>query len=254
LHACQGNVEGALIAAQEARKIILAFGIPIMSSQAYAFLANLNLMVGKKDEAIQWVTVYQTNRDTNKSEYEDMTLARILIATNPSDYIPLLLNPILEKALNAGRFQTCIEIMVLMSAFHCSINETADAINWLTQSIHLAAPRGFIRIFIDDGKPMVHILHKVHASAPEFVDHLLKNSKLGNEVSFSANSQLVEPLSEQELRVLNFILEGKSNQEIATFLYISVGTAKWHVHNILQKLGVNNRPQAIARARQLGLG
>lgn len=101
---------------------------------------------------------------------------------------------------------------------------------------------------------MVHILHKVHASAPEFVDHLLKNSKLGNEVSFSANSQLVEPLSEQELRVLNFILEGKSNQEIATFLYISVGTAKWHVHNILQKLGVNNRPQAIARARQLGLG
>jgi len=53
--------------------------------------------------------------------------------------------------------------------------------------------------------------------------------------------------------VLHLIVEGKSNQEIAGELVISVGTAKWHVHNILQKLGVNNRPQAIARAHELGI-
>jgi LuxR family maltose regulon positive regulatory protein len=64
---------------------------------------------------------------------------------------------------------------------------------------------------------------------------------------------LAIPLSEQERRVLNLIVAGKSNQEIADELVISVGTAKWHVHNILQKLGVKNRPQAIARARQHGL-
>jgi LuxR family maltose regulon positive regulatory protein len=60
-------------------------------------------------------------------------------------------------------------------------------------------------------------------------------------------------LSEQELRVLKLIVAGKSNAEIADELVISVGTAKWHVHNVLQKLGVGNRPQAIARARQLGI-
>jgi LuxR family maltose regulon positive regulatory protein len=49
------------------------------------------------------------------------------------------------------------------------------------------------------------------------------------------------------------IVAGKSNQEIAEELVISAGTAKWHVHNILQKLGVSNRPQAIARARELGM-
>jgi LuxR family maltose regulon positive regulatory protein len=64
---------------------------------------------------------------------------------------------------------------------------------------------------------------------------------------------LIEPLSEQEMRVLRLILAGKSNAEIAAQLVISVGTAKWHVHNILQKLGVGNRPQAIARARELGI-
>ena len=62
-----------------------------------------------------------------------------------------------------------------------------------------------------------------------------------------------DPLTEQELRILHLIVAGKSNREIAEELVISVGTAKWHVHNILQKLGVGNRPQAIARARELGL-
>ena len=34
---------------------------------------------------------------------------------------------------------------------------------------------------------------------------------------------------------------------------ITLGTAKWHVHNILQKLGVNNRTQATIHAQELGL-
>ena len=48
------------------------------------------------------------------------------------------------------------------------------------------------------------------------------------------------------------LLPKMQDEEIAEELVISVGTAKWHVHNVLQKLGVNNRPQAIARARELG--
>jgi LuxR family maltose regulon positive regulatory protein len=63
----------------------------------------------------------------------------------------------------------------------------------------------------------------------------------------------MDPLSEQEIRVLKLIAAGKSNQEIAEELVISVGTAKWHVHNILQKLGVSNRAQAMAKTRELGI-
>ncbi len=53
--------------------------------------------------------------------------------------------------------------------------------------------------------------------------------------------------------MLNLIVRGKSNQEIAEELVISIGTTKWHVHNVLQKLEVRNRPQAIALARELGI-
>ena len=84
------------------------------------------------------------------------------------------------------------------------------------------------------------------------MDTLLALSQPERTVSSAPVDQLPEPLSEQEKRVLQLIVAGKSNREIAAELVISVGTAKWHVHNVLQKLGVSNRPQAIARARTLG--
>lgn len=64
---------------------------------------------------------------------------------------------------------------------------------------------------------------------------------------------LVEPLSERELEVLDLIAEGLSNQEIAQRLFLSVPTVKWHTTHIYGKLGVQNRTQAVAQARALGL-
>ena len=46
---------------------------------------------------------------------------------------------------------------------------------------------------------------------------------------------------------------GHTNQQIAEALIISVGTTKWYTSEIYGKLGVNNRTQAVARARELGL-
>ena len=60
-----------------------------------------------------------------------------------------------------------------------------------------------------------------------------------------------EPLSDRELEVLPLLAAGLSNRQIAERLVISVGTAKTHVHNILQKLEVSGRTKAIARAREL---
>ncbi len=64
---------------------------------------------------------------------------------------------------------------------------------------------------------------------------------------------LVEPLSERELEVLRLLEQGMSNGEIAQKLVISLGTVKTHVHNIIEKLGVQRRAQAAARARELEL-
>ncbi len=64
---------------------------------------------------------------------------------------------------------------------------------------------------------------------------------------------LVEPLSPREMEVLSLLAEGLSNQEIAERLVIAHGTVKNHVSNILSKLNVHNRTQAVLRAQEIGL-
>ncbi len=64
---------------------------------------------------------------------------------------------------------------------------------------------------------------------------------------------LAEPLSDRELEVLGLLAAGLTNQEIADQLLIALGTAKRHTINIYGKLGVSNRTQAVAKARELNL-
>lgn len=66
-------------------------------------------------------------------------------------------------------------------------------------------------------------------------------------------SRLVESLSEREIEVLKLIAAGASNQEIADTLVVALNTVKRHVSNIMSKLEVANRTQAVARGRELGL-
>jgi DNA-binding NarL/FixJ family response regulator len=68
-------------------------------------------------------------------------------------------------------------------------------------------------------------------------------------------NQIIEayPLTERELEVLQLIVEGCSNAAIAEKLYITVGTVKTHVRNILNKLCADDRTQAAVRALRSGL-
>ena len=64
---------------------------------------------------------------------------------------------------------------------------------------------------------------------------------------------LHEQLTDREMEVLLLIAQGKSNQEIADELFIALKTVKTHVSNILSKLEVQDRTQAVVYAFQNGL-
>lgn len=72
----------------------------------------------------------------------------------------------------------------------------------------------------------------------------------GNSVGYRP---LAEPLSPREMEVLQLIVDGLSNQQIAEKLIISLATAKTHVRNILNKLAVDDRTQAAVQAMRRGL-
>ncbi len=91
---------------------------------------------------------------------------------------------------------------------------------------------------------------------PDYVVTLL--SAFGEPVSLSSTLHasrpgvLVEPLTEREREVLQILLEGASNRDIAHRLVLSINTVKRHIYNICGKLGVQSRTQAIVKARALG--
>lgn len=66
-------------------------------------------------------------------------------------------------------------------------------------------------------------------------------------------ANLIEPLSERELEILGQVATGASNKEIAMALFITEGTVKNHLTNILGKLEVRDRTQAVLKAKELGL-
>ncbi len=77
-------------------------------------------------------------------------------------------------------------------------------------------------------------------------------SRLANQAPANRES-LVDPLSDRELDVLRLIATGASNKNIATAIFVTEGTVKNHVTSILRKLDVQDRTQAVIKARNLGL-
>lgn len=69
----------------------------------------------------------------------------------------------------------------------------------------------------------------------------------------SSPVNLVELLTQREQEILQLIIDGKANKEIAQELTITLSTVKWYINQIFSKLGVRSRVQAMVRARELNL-
>ncbi|MBQ4901217.1 hypothetical protein KB559_20445 [Paenibacillus sp. Marseille-P2973] len=67
------------------------------------------------------------------------------------------------------------------------------------------------------------------------------------------NGTLIEPLSQREMEVLQLIDQGLSNREITDKLFLALDTVKGHNRRIFEKLNVQRRTEALARARELNL-
>jgi len=152
-----------------------------------------------------------------------------------------------------------LKALVLQSlAFHAN-SENDNAMQTLYEALALAEPSGFIRIFVDEGLPMAELLSEaaMQGMIPEYVDKLLAAIEHETQAhvqrsTFSSQS-LIQPLSPRELEVLQLIAQGLSNDEIGKRLFLALDTVKGHNRKIYEKLQVQRRTEAVARARELGL-
>ncbi len=219
---------------------------------------RLWLAQGDLAAAGRWAAETESHKVHDVTEFEHLTLARVLIAQDRSGEAVALLDRLLEAAQAGGRTGSVIEILVLRALALEEQGDTAEALAALQEALTLAEPEGYVRIFVDEGLRMAKLLRQAASRgiAPKYVKKLLSafepKSSVKSEIR-NLQSALVEPLSERELEVLHLIAAGLSNQQIAKELFISLNTVKTHVKNINSKLNVGNRTEATARARELGL-
>jgi LuxR family maltose regulon positive regulatory protein len=189
-------------------------------------------------------------------KYEQIVLARLLIAQDRPQEALSLLDPLLRSMSEIGRVDLMIEIQILRALAVQRQGDTGAALTALEDALSLAKPGGFARIFLDEGQPMAHLLYQAltRGITPEYAGKLLAAFPPQEPTTLpDGATPLIEPLSARELEVLQLIAQGLSNKEIAQQLFLSLATVKWHASNIYGKLAVSNRTQAVAQARALGI-
>jgi LuxR family transcriptional regulator, maltose regulon positive regulatory protein len=228
---------------------------------------QLWLIQGKREEATPWA---QTRKQRKQSlpryirEQEDLAEARLLLAEERPGEAMELLDRLLPEAKVAGQGNHVNKILVLQALVHQARDDSQQALAVLEHAVSLAEPAGYVRVFLDEERPMEPLLTRLLSSTafPEYVRTLLIAFEHSTPAAPPASSEereskvpqlLAEPLSERELEVLRLMAGGVSNREIAQELVIAVNTVKRHTSNILAKLGASNRTQAVAQARELGL-
>ena len=174
----------------------------------------------------------------------------------------------LKAAEERGGYGSVIEILLLQAIAYHAQGDLPAALLLLEHALVLAEPEGYVRVFLDEGSSMEQLLRKASASEimPGYTGKLLaafeaekqiKEDKSGLPPSLSeehrSSNPLVEPLSQRELEILKLIALGLSNREIGDRLFLALDTIKGHNRKIFDKLQVQSRTEAIARAREMGL-
>ena len=188
-----------------------------------------------------------------------LSQARVHLARGEAAAALVALESYRQHVESKGWQDERLKAMVLQAlAFHTH-NEKEQAMKVLGEALALAEPGGFLRVFVDEGPFMAQLLSeaKTQGIMPDYVGKLLAafeaEEQKGVQRSASSSQPLIESLSPRELEVLQLIAQGLSNDEIGKRLFLALDTVKGHNRRIYEKLQVQRRTEAVARARELDL-
>ena len=239
--------------------------VPHLVAHGLAVGAQVELAQDHLAAAIRWADASGLSTEDDLSylhEREYLTLARVRIAQGRDDLAgPFLrdalhlLERLLEDAEAKARIGSVLEILLLRALAFAAEAHRTQALTSLERALFLSKPGGYIRLFIDEGEPMLALLRQAYARgiAPDYVITLLSTAGSPTMAAPARAFPLVEPLTARERAVLRLLVAGLSNAAMAQELVITVGTVKRHVNSIYTKLGVTSRTQAVARAHALQL-
>jgi LuxR family maltose regulon positive regulatory protein len=232
-----------------------------LSSTVEAFKAELALLQGEIDRASDWaahadpITIPKIMPFPYQPQF---TLPKVLLAQATPRSLQRArqhLSQLYDLAFSTHNTRYQIEVLALQAMLQNALGDQQAAFECLSQSIQLAQPGGFIRLYVDLGPKMAPLLGRLreHSFTSDYVDLILAAFPASLPASPSPAPSLIEPLTDRELEILDGLAKRLSNKEIARELFISPGTVKRHTINIYQKLDVSTRREAVDRAADLGI-
>jgi len=262
-----GDLEGAFEQICQAERLYQPSMLPELHSPG-ALKARLRIKQGRPEEALAWARTHDLTTQVEPEffhEFEHITLARALGAAEQLEVLPFL-ERLLQAAQTGGRMGSAIEILILLALACKKQGDMPRAFACIEQALTLAEPQGYLNLFVAEGDALSALLvdyrcaHKKQAagSSSGYLDKILAAFSPPEEVVSQRTStklapEMVEALTARELEILRLIAAGQSNAEIGRRLYLALSTVKGHNLRIFDKLQVQNRTEAVARARELGL-
>ena len=265
----QGDLDGALDLLDQAERLYdgnFSPNVrPIATRKIRVWVAQ-----GRFDEAFRWAREFQLSVENKLSylhEFDHITLTRVLLARYQSDRADRsileamgLLVRLRKAAEESRRMGSVIEILVLQALAYHAQGDLPAALLPLKHALALAEPEGYVRMFLDEGSSMLQLLSEASAREimPDYTNKLLaafeaEKRKSEGKSPLPPTQPLIEPLSQRELEILQLIAQGLSNRQIGERLFLALDTVKGHNRIIFDKLQVQRRTEAVARAHELGL-
>lgn len=231
----------------------------------------------RADDPELWERERRQRLPAHDLDYLALAKARWEIAFGDARAALTVLDAEMHAAVASNRYRRVLKLRVLRAMALQRAGEVAAAIEEISAVLQTASQEGFMRLILDEG-PAVGMLVQRYANAaaqeaaasssastrgdPILADYLQRLLQaMGPMAAVDAETAtpaaggdaIKEPLTRKEIRVLQLLAEGYSNNAMAEKLFVSDSTVRTHLRNINMKLDAKSRTQAVAIARKVGV-
>ncbi|WP_219217031.1 LuxR C-terminal-related transcriptional regulator [Variovorax boronicumulans] len=225
--------------------------------------------LARADDPALWDRERRQRLPAHDLDYLALARARWEISFGDPRVALTALDAELHAAIAAARSRRALKLRVLRALALQRAGDVAAALEEIGAVLQTASQEGFMRLILDEG-PAVGLLVQRYATAAqersaadgrsdpilaEYLQRLLQvlGPMVAPNVEAPSADGNKEPLTRKEIRVLQLLAEGYSNNAMAEKLFVSDSTVRTHLRNINMKLDAKSRTQAVAIARKLGV-
>lgn len=252
LHAGEGRWAEAIAefrAAEQLQRVLATEHA--LTGVAMASIALVQLRLGEVSDARATLTTL-TERELESGEGRT-AMAALRLAEHDAPAAAAELAPILEGSAPVIRAGTMIQALVLDAVAADQLTDAVRAEMDIERALDIAEPDTLIFPFLIVPGQDLLARHPRHRTAHAALLSDILDALAGKPPADRGQAEVLEPLTESELRVLRHLPTNLTAPEIAEALYLSTSTVKTHMRHVYEKLGVHRRTEAVERARQLGL-